>query len=107
MDITSEVIELRKVRADTPKLDRNGNPLKGQAAKGLGKKPGSVNKTTRELKEMILTALDEVGGVDYLVQQAHLNPQAFLSLVGRVLPKDMNLKVGVAPIIIDEFPGIK
>lgn len=58
-------------------------------AKGVktgGRKPGSPNKVTRELKEMILMALDDVGGVDYLKQTAIDNPSAFLTLVGKVIP---------------------
>jgi hypothetical protein len=41
---------------------------------------------TGDLKEMILTALDKKGGVNYLMQQADANPNAFLTLVGKVLP---------------------
>lgn len=44
------------------------------------------NKVNSELKEMILRALDGVGGVDYLQQQANENPTSFLALVGKVLP---------------------
>ena len=39
---------------------------------------------------MILTALDDVGGVDYLRRQAEANPTAFLTLIGKVLPTTMN-----------------
>jgi hypothetical protein len=35
---------------------------------------------------MILGALDQCGGVDYLVTQANEKPVAFLALVGKVLP---------------------
>jgi len=40
---------------------------------------------------MILEALTQAGGVEYLALQATENPQAFLSLLGRVLPMQMNL----------------
>lgn len=53
---------------------------------GAGRKKGSTNKVTGELKEMILQALDNKGGVKYLEAQADANPTAFLSLVGKVLP---------------------
>jgi hypothetical protein len=43
---------------------------------------------TRSLREMILGALDDAGGQDYLAEQAHKNPAAFLALVGRVLPRE-------------------
>jgi hypothetical protein len=35
---------------------------------------------------MILGALNNKGGVDYLMKQADENPTAFLTLVGKVLP---------------------
>jgi hypothetical protein len=35
---------------------------------------------------MILEALNNKGGVDYLERQADSNPTAFLTLVGKVLP---------------------
>lgn len=53
---------------------------------GKGRKKGVRNKMTRELKDMILHALDGAGGVEYLQRQADQNPSAFLSLVGKVLP---------------------
>lgn len=57
-------------------------------AAGKGRPKGSVNKTTGQLKEMILHALDGVGGVDYLQERAKdpRTASAFLTLVGKVLP---------------------
>ena len=53
-----------------------------------GKPKGAVNRHTKELKEMILGALDQSGGVEYLVERANdpRTASAFLSLVGKVLP---------------------
>lgn len=59
---------------------------------GKGRKKGAVNKITAELKEMIQGALVEVGGQEYLARQARKNPTAFLALLGKTLPKDLNLK---------------
>ena len=53
---------------------------------GPGRPKGSRNKLTIALKDMILRALAEVGGVEYLQEQAKKNPNAFMTLVGRVLP---------------------
>lgn len=55
---------------------------------GVGRAKGVPNKTTRELKDMILAALDKSGGVDYLMERANdpRTASAFLSLVGKVLP---------------------
>jgi hypothetical protein len=63
---------------------------KGNA--GKGRRKGSTNKVPTALKEMILQALADVGGVDYLKTQAGQNPNAFLALIGRVLP--LQLKEG-------------
>lgn len=57
-----------------------------------GRRKGSTNKLTGELKDLILQALAGAGGVEYLKQRAVDSPAAFLSLVGRVLP----LQVGGA-----------
>ncbi len=54
---------------------------------------GRPNKVTKELKEMILGALDDAGGQEYLKRQAIENPGAFLTLIGKVLPKDINATV--------------
>ena len=70
-----------------------------------GRQKGATNKTTAELKEMILGALSEVGGQAYLVQQALDNPNAFMTLVGKVVPRDLNAAVDVAATIkfVNEF----
>jgi len=53
---------------------------------GVGRKAGVPNKNTTALKDMILKALDGVGGEAYLRERAIDNPTAFLTLVGKVLP---------------------
>jgi hypothetical protein len=55
-------------------------------AAGKGRRKGSRNKMTRALKNMILQALDDAGGQQYLAEQATKNPAAFMTLLGRVLP---------------------
>lgn len=57
-------------------------------AAGKGRPKGATNKATRELKEMILQALDGAGGVEYLQRKAEdpRTASAFLSLIGKVLP---------------------
>ena len=53
-----------------------------------GSRKGVPNKVTRELKEMILGALDAAGGMEYLQKRAEdpRTASAFLTLVGKVLP---------------------
>lgn len=58
---------------------------KGQPKTG-GRQKGSVNKLTADVKAMVLEALEKAGGVDYLLSQSRDNPNAFMTLVGKVLP---------------------
>jgi len=61
-------------------------PRIGKGGAGPGRKKGIPNKLTSDVKSMILEALDKAGGTEYLLSQAHENPKAFLSLLGRVIP---------------------
>lgn len=54
--------------------------------KGGGRHKGVPNKINTDLKKMVLGALSDVGGQQYLARQAHENPKAFLALVGKVFP---------------------
>ena len=56
---------------------------------GNGRPKGAKNKLNRELREMILTALEEAGGVDYLVKQTKENPRVFMALLGRLVPREV------------------
>ena len=56
-----------------------------------GRKKGSTNKATAEIKDMIRNALDLAGGEECLLSQAKENPTAFLSLIGKIIPKDLNV----------------
>jgi hypothetical protein len=55
---------------------------------GPGRPKGSHNKRDIQLKEMILEALDNSGGAEYLERRANdpRTASAFLSLIGKVLP---------------------
>lgn len=67
---------------------RKPNPNRGSkpGERRGGRKKGTPNKLSGDVKAMILAALDEAGGMDYLLQQARTNPNAFMTLVGKVLP---------------------
>jgi lauroyl/myristoyl acyltransferase len=61
-----------------------------------GRKKGTPNKTTRQLKEFILEAAARAGDgsvATYLHSQAIENPASFMTLLGKVLP----MQVGSDP----------
>lgn len=60
---------------------------------GKGRPKGVPNKFTGQIKDMVRQALDEAGGVEYLKEQATVSPVAFLGLVGKLLPAEINAKV--------------
>jgi hypothetical protein len=69
--------------------------------RGAGRPKGALNRTTSVLKDAILLAADEVGqdmnGKDGLVGYCRFlakeEPRAFASLLGRVLPMQVNAHV--------------
>ena len=62
-------------------------------ARGPGRPKGSANKLTKDIKEAISQAFDKVGGVDYLARQANENPQAFMTLLGKIIPADVRAQI--------------
>jgi|OM-RGC.v1.031574604 hypothetical protein len=73
--------EQQKVGESAPK--NRGNA-------GKGRKKGVPNKLNASVKEAIIEAAKRAGGeggmVAYLEKQAHKNPTAFMSILGRVVP---------------------
>ena len=65
-------------------------------AAGKGRPKGAANKTTTALKEMILNALDDAGGVEYLTKQARETPSAFMALLAKILPMQVTGEDGDA-----------
>ncbi len=53
------------------------------------------NKLTTDLKTCILEALAELGGKQYLVDVGNTDKKAFCALLGKSLPKDLNLGGGL------------
>ncbi len=74
---------------------------RGGAREGAGRPKGSLDKGNAQIRELIVTALNNVGGVEYLEKKAETQPQAFLSLIGKVMPtqvtgvdgKDINVSI--------------
>ncbi len=59
---------------------------KGGARPGAGRPKGSLDKGHAAIREMVVSALDNLGGVEYLQGVAATHPAAFLSLLGKILP---------------------
>jgi hypothetical protein len=76
-----------------------GEHLKAGKPAASGRKPGTPNKENKALREMILGALDKVGGEDYLARQAIENPGPFMGLIGKVLPTTL-VGEGTQPLAI-------
>lgn len=82
------------VAAAQPKV----GPNRGNAGKGRPK--GVPNKQNAAIKDMIIAALHGVGGEKYLIEQAEKNPNAFIGLVGKVLPMQLTGEGGGALSIV-------
>lgn len=68
----------------------------GDGTPGPGRPKGSQNRVTSDVRQMVHKALNEAGGVEYLLIQSRENPVAFLSLVGKIIPKEVSLPTDVA-----------
>jgi len=60
-----------------------------------GRQKGTPNRLTAEVKDMIRGALEDVGGREYLAQQAIENPVAFLGLLRPFIPREVIADVAV------------
>jgi len=74
------------------KIVKNSAKPKPPAA-GKGRPPGSANKITKSIRESIEAAFQGVGGVDFLMRQAEENPQAFMTLLGKIIPSQVQADV--------------
>ena len=55
-----------------------------------GRPKGTPDRLASDLLQMMLDALEDAGGRDYLRQQAEKTPSAFLALVGRIVSRSMS-----------------
>src|SRR5262249_494070 len=78
---TAKKTGLNKITEENAKI--------GEGKPGPGRPKGSLNKTTLQLREMILLALDKLGGADYLVALGRENSSAYASLLSKVLPSTL------------------
>jgi hypothetical protein len=69
---------------------------------GQGRAKGEPNKINKQIKDMIIGALNDAGGQRYLHTQANANPVAFMGLIGKVLPTELrgNIEGGITINVI-------
>jgi hypothetical protein len=57
-----------------------------RAKSGAGRKKGTPNKWSRDIREAVLNALERLGGDDYLVMLGRRERKAFSNLIGKAMP---------------------
>ena len=73
-----------------------------EAQAGKGRPKGTKNKLTQTVKEAIEVAFHQVGGSTYLAKMAVEEPKAFMSLLGKVIPQQINASLsGDGPIVFE------
>ena len=77
-----------------PKIGQSTEKRAGN--RGMGRPKGSPNRITRTVREAIEAAFSEVGAERYLIEQATLNPTAFLGLIAKLLPAQIMAEVSTA-----------
>jgi len=63
----------------------------GKSGNPAGRPPGTPNKLTQTVKEAIEQAFNDLNGAEYLKRIAITDPKAFCTLLGKVLPKDVQI----------------
>lgn len=79
---------------------------RGGARPGSGRPKGSLDQGNAAIRELIIQALTDVGGVDYLASVAKSHPPAFLSLIGKVMPLQVTGAEG-QPLIPPTFNFVR
>jgi hypothetical protein len=71
-----------------------------------GRKKGTPNRLASDLRQMILGALADAGGREYLERQAEKAPSAFLALVGKLISAQSRSK-DAGPIETPEMSDLE
>jgi len=73
--------------------DARGRLAPGQRLPGAGRKVGSLNKSTAELKAVILQTFEEIGGIERFINWADQNSEKFYSEIWlKLLPSQLRVE---------------
>jgi len=78
---------------------------RGGKRQGAGRKRGVPNKLTAHIREAVENAFVEVGGENYLVKIAKEDPRIFCTLLGKILPTQVEAKAE-EPITYQFITGV-
>jgi hypothetical protein len=78
---------------------------RGGKRRGAGRKRGVPNMLTANIKEAVQNAFLEVGGENYLVKVAKEDPRTFCTLLGKILPTQVEAKAE-EPITYQFITGV-
>jgi hypothetical protein len=72
-----------------------------------GRKKGTPNKNPSRIREAILKAFDEVGGVEWLRQLSKSDPKTFVTLLAKVVPTESKISTddGGPVVVIRDYTG--
>lgn len=59
---------------------------RGGKRPGAGRPKGSLDKGNAAIRELIVQSLNGLGGVEYLQRVAETHPAAYLALIGKTMP---------------------
>ena len=82
-----------------------------------GRRKGTPNRSTKALRDALLSAADRAGGVDgkgnpkgvegYLLNLAQDDPKTFAQLLGRILPTESKVENTGPTVVLKDFTGGK
>jgi len=85
-------------------------PFKKGKKKTGGRSKGTPNKIAKDVKEMVLEALEELGGTEWFIAQGRENPVAFMAMAGKAMPKETKIEllktVKISMIGLDPDPKV-
>lgn len=76
-------------------VKKTAKKLHGAAAMGPGpgRPKGVPNKLTSDVRAAIQAAFNGLGGADWLMEKAQENPTAFMTLLGKIIPAQVQAEV--------------